>query len=230
MDRKQQPTIFKNHNVEEVIERSSGQQHEVSWQLRQAIQSPDDRQEINTAKAHPLRALDAAAQDLYGKDADLDFLVPMVSTPLMHDRLRAKAQLFQPHERQDVFHDGVMAVVETSVVAVGVYRGRDRRAREERTLAGTMFLFKLAAHVLGEEAPEPTADDLVWGSNCRYGAALMGDDVTYFEVQLQDASVSDAHEERISLVAVQPGSDEYQELELEMDKFLISRRAQGAIH
>lgn len=120
----------------------------------------------------------------------------------------------------------------------------DYMEKSEKT--GSAILFKLSANLIGEPTPDMTANDLIFGDNCTYGALVGSDTIKYFKItykngdiveselrrkdpteqsgQSVDAQIIKRGDTRLVTEELSPSSNEALELDQELEKFIKSRQ------
>lgn len=239
MEKGKQPGIWSEHNITGMASEAFARKER--WhraqELREALGRPDTVLEHKLFKLdnhEVVKRLDTWLDGYNLHLSDSDGIATVEEIPI---------RFFDAHET--VTNDdasGISLEYSTSVIAVNVYRGRAVKAR-----IGDVILFKMSAVMPGDPIPEPTVDDLRWGDNCVYGAIVKdyttewfkmthsGDERVVSELRRKDPTEESGEVVdskivyvglgREELTRINPNGTEAVELDMELDKFLESRRA-----
>lgn len=236
MDSGRQPTIWRNHDLSGIAGEAFRRnvEREKAQAVNEILTNPDDTEErricINNDKE--LYTLSRALVTAFG---------PRLTSLNYGGKVDAK--LFRPHDNVVDSSQAIDIDVHTSVVAFDTYTG-DPKDKSEKT--GSVILFKLSANLIGEPTPDMTANDLIFGNNCTYGALVDDDTIKYFKItykngdrveselcrkdpteesgQSVDAQIIKRGDTRLVTEELSHSSNEALELDQEFEKFIKSRQ------
>ena len=238
MDSRRQPTIWGNHNLSNIAGEAfrRNTEREKAQAVNKALTNPDNTEEchIYIDKDKELYNLSRALITAFG---------PKLASQSWGGKVDAK--LFRPHDSVVDSSQAIDIDVHTSVVAFDTYIDTgDYMEKSEKT--GSAILFKLSANLIGEPTPDMTANDLIFGDNCTYGALVDSDTIKYFKItykngdiveselrrkdpteqsgQSVDAQIIKRGDTRLVTEELSPSSNEALELDQELEKFIKSRQ------
>lgn len=235
MDSRRQPTIWGNHNLSNIAGEAfrRNTEREKAQAVDEALKNPDNTEKIHT---------DISNKELYNLSGALAIAFRSRLAPKSWGG-EVDAKLFRPHDSVVDSSQAIDIDIHTSVVAFDTYTEGSMNKSEK---TGSAILFKLSANLIGEPTPDMTANDLIFGDNCTYGALLDGSTIKYFKIaykngdrveselrrkdpteqsgQSVDAQIIKRGDTRLVTEELSPSSNEALELDQELEKFIKSRQ------
>ena len=241
MDKGSQPNMWGNYDVRKVDQEAFGR-YECERrirEIREVIGSPDAEEQIILSRIGMREGL----VDVLDLQLSLKFSRSFGGN-YRHSKDVATAKLFDSHETVSGDNGGFAMEYHTSVVALDLF---DENAENMKKVADVL-LFRLSASMPGEPKPKTTAENMVWGSDCAFGALITDSGIKWFklgvtggeivegEVRREDITEESGEKVAMRIIRNQrPGneiqfidphesSDLASELNEELDKFIASRR------